>query len=107
MMNRDQMALHLALEAAHKQRDARRAQAYVHRRAAKNRKPARDLFSEQLGLPANWRDDFLRQRNEKLQRRRRRTEERRNNERHVHRQMLDEMRMSRWRDARGAGLRDW
>ena len=106
-MDGDQTAMQAALDAAHRARDLRNAQAYVRRRAAKNRKPVIDPFAQQLGLPSDWRADFHQERADKLKRRQQRKDERRVNERRLHRQMLDEMRMARWRSATGAGLRDW
>ena len=104
MMDRNQTALQAALESAHRERDARSAKAYVARRAAKNRKPAVDLFTKQLGLPPDWRDGFLLQeRADELRHRQQRAEK----QRRLHMEMLGEMRMARWRDARGQGLRDW
>ena len=51
LMDGDQTAMQAALDAAHRARDLRNAQAYVRRRAAKNRKPVIDPFAQQLGLP--------------------------------------------------------
>jgi hypothetical protein len=98
MMNRDQAALRSALDAAHRARDARAAQAHVAKMAAKNardaRKPTREeLFAAQLEehrRQAEWRAGF----------------ERRMRERDAERRGRDEERMCRWRDAKGAG-RDW
>jgi hypothetical protein len=76
-----------ALDAAHRERDARAARAHAARVAAKNRRDARappreEACALQLGTSFRTAQPDLRK-------------------------MLDEMRMSRWRCARGAGLRDW
>jgi hypothetical protein len=100
---REQMIDHAALEAAHRERDARTAKAHAARLAEKNareaRKPSREeLFAKQIGT--------YRKREEYLSPARR--EEERNkwfaNLQYHARQ--DEERMRRWYDARGAGLRD-
>jgi hypothetical protein len=85
-LNRDQTAMHAALDAAHRERDARTAKAHARRVAAQNLKNARvptkeELFASQLATSRTARPDL--------------------------RKVLDEMRMSSWRGARGAGLRDW
>jgi hypothetical protein len=83
--NREQTTMQAALAAAHKERDVRVARAHARRLAAKNRRDAgaptkEELFASQLGTSRTARPDL--------------------------RKVLDEMRMCRWRDARGAG-RDW
>ena len=70
MMDRNQTALHAALDAAHRERDARTSRDYARRRAAKNRKPPVDLFTAQLGLPSDWRDGFMQESVREHQRRR-------------------------------------
>ena len=101
MMDRNQTALHAALDAAHRERDARTSRDYARRRAAKNRKPPVDLFTAQLGLPSDWRDGFMQESVREHQRRRYEKQQRQS------RQMQDEMRMAKWRSAKGQGLRDW
>jgi hypothetical protein len=97
MMNRDQTALRSALDAAHRARDARAAQAHIAKMAAKNlrdaRKPTREeLFAAQLEKyreEAEWRAGFER----------RRQDDEQAHENRMHR-LLDEERMQRWRDAK-------
>jgi hypothetical protein len=85
-LNRDQTALRSALDAAHRVRDARVAKAHARKLTAKNWRDARaptreELFAAQLATFRTARPDL--------------------------RKVLDEMHMASWRNAKGAGLRDW
>ena len=82
-MNHEQTAIAAALDTAHQVRDVRIAREYTRRRAEKNRRDA--LVTD----APSFTKEFLAHQQPDL------------------RKILDEMRMTKWRDAEGEGLRDW